>query len=148
MSLESHENLWGAVTGGKPVQKDAIYADPKDVRPFEFNREVVKVFPDMIGRSVPGYYLATELLGNLVGRFAQPGTRIYDLGCSLGAGSWTIQHHMGANTPEIVAVDNSPAMVEKFRENLSKSSASLDIDVRCEDVRETELSNASVVVLN
>ena len=52
---------------------------------FRFDEQVVKVFPDMITRSVPGYELVVPMIGMLARRYAQPGSRIYDLGCSLGA---------------------------------------------------------------
>ena len=110
-----------SVDSDNTSRPDRIYSTSQnDVEPFEFNERVVTVFPDMIGRSVPGYWLATELTGVVCNRFYEPGTRIYDLGCSLGAASWTIQHYLGDRVSEIIAIDNSKPMIEKFQQNLRK----------------------------
>ncbi|MFB3079079.1 MAG: hypothetical protein ACE1Y4_13855, partial [Lysobacterales bacterium] len=52
---------------------------------FEFNDEVANVFPDMLRRSIPGYAATIQAIGMLASRYVQPGSRCYDLGCSLGA---------------------------------------------------------------
>jgi len=43
---------------------------------FRFDEKVVRVFPDMISRSVPGYELVVPMVGMLARRFAQPGSKI------------------------------------------------------------------------
>src|SRR5690606_3194721 len=69
-----------------PPTKDQIYAEPLNViAGFAFDERVVAVFPDMIQRSVPGYSTIIAMTGVLAERYAQPNTRCYDLGCSLGA---------------------------------------------------------------
>ena len=40
----------------------------------------------MIKRSVPGYTTIIATTGLMAGRYSQSGSRLYDLGCSLGAG--------------------------------------------------------------
>lgn len=50
----------------------------EQVPDFVFNEDVVRVFPDMIKRSVPGYPTIVENLGVLAARFAQPHTALYD----------------------------------------------------------------------
>src|SRR5690606_24769460 len=49
---------------------------------------------------------------------------------------------------EIIAVDNSPAMVERATALLATEAGLIPVTQRCEDVRTTVLENASVVVLN
>jgi len=44
----------------------------------------------------------------------------------------------------VIAVDNSPAMIEKCRQR----HAGLEIDWRCADIREQQIEDASLVVLN
>ncbi len=67
------------------MAKDTIFADKKDtIPPFEFNEEVTSVFDDMIKRSVPFYLESLKRQCQMTLRFYQPGTRIYDLGCSHG----------------------------------------------------------------
>ncbi|MBL6696669.1 MAG: carboxy-S-adenosyl-L-methionine synthase CmoA, partial [Luminiphilus sp.] len=68
------------------TNRDTIYAQTLgDPGLFTFNKDVVGVFPDMINRSVPGYATVISMTGLLAARYARTGTRIYDLGCSLGA---------------------------------------------------------------
>ncbi len=115
---------------------------------FRFDEQVVKVFPDMIARSVPGYELVVPMIGLLARRYAQTGSRIYDLGCSLGAASLAMSMALRTEGVKIIAVDNSAAMVSRCRENVADGSGSVPIDVRLENMLDTQIENASVVVLN
>ena len=125
--------------------KDRVFAKAlSDVRAFEFNDTVANVFQDMISRSVPGYSLLLHMIGLYADIFIQPGSRIYDLGCSLGEATLVIADRAGDIDCEIIAVDNSAAMISKCEQ----LQASKKIRWRCEDIRQTEISNASMVVLN
>jgi tRNA (cmo5U34)-methyltransferase len=128
--------------------KDSIYANPLgQVAAFNFDEAVVDVFPDMIQRSVPGYSAMISAIGLLAGRFGQDNSYCYDLGCSLGAASLAMHHQIKAENCQIVAVDNSDAMVSRFRSGL-QAIPNAQIDVQCADIRDIEIVNASVVVLN
>ena len=116
-----------------------------DVRAFAFNETVANVFQDMISRSVPGYALLLHMIGLYADIFIQPGSRIFDLGCSLGEATLVIADRAKDIDCEIIAVDNSAAMINKC-EQLPDSFKK--IEWRCEDIRQTEISNASMVVLN
>jgi len=115
---------------------------------FMFDEKVVRVFPDMISRSVPGYELVVPMIGMLARRYAQPDSRIYDLGCSLGASSLAMALAVQAEGAEILAVDNSEAMVAKCRQRVAESDAVIPVEVRLENILDTKIENASVVVLN
>jgi tRNA (cmo5U34)-methyltransferase len=115
---------------------------------FRFDEQVVKVFPDMIARSVPGYELIVPMIGMLARRYAQADSQIYDLGCSLGAASLAMSLAVRAGGSKIIAVDNSEAMVVRCRENLAEKNGAVPIDVRLQNMMETTIENASVVVLN
>ena len=52
---------------------------------FAFDEQVVHVFPNMISRSVPGYWEVNQKTAIWAKQFYQSGTVIYDLGASLGA---------------------------------------------------------------
>jgi SAM-dependent methyltransferase len=126
--------------------KDRVFSERLgNVKPFEFNETVANVFQDMISRSVPGYELLLRMIGLYAGIFVQPGSRVFDLGCSLGEASLVIAEQAHARDCEIVAVDNSSAMIAKCNQHelLPKN-----IEWRCQDIRQTEISNASMVVLN
>ena len=115
---------------------------------FRFDEQVVKVFPDMIARSVPGYELVVPMIGLLARRYAQDDSRIYDLGCSLGAASLAMSMALRSSGVDIVAVDNSEAMVNRCRKNVDDSGVPVPIDVRLQNMLDTRIENASVVVLN
>lgn len=133
----------------KHSREDAIYAEPQEkIVDFEFNENVARVFPDMIRRSVPGYGSMITMLGLMAERYAQPGSNIYDLGCSLGAASLAMRRRIKPHDCQIIAVDNSAAMVEGCRHNIDNDLSPIEVDVRCEDIREINYQNASVVVLN
>ena len=126
--------------------KDRVFSKAlSEVKPFEFNKTVANVFQDMISRSVPGYALLLHMIGLYADIFIQPDSRIFDLGCSLGEATLVIADRAKDRDCEIIAVDNSVAMISKC-EQLPHSPQK--IEWRCEDIRQTEISNASMVVLN
>lgn len=136
-------------------ERDTIFGeDFQQARDFVFDERVVRVFPDMIRRSVPGYGLIVPSLALMAMRFVQPGSRIYDLGCSLGAVSFAIREAIGEMDTRIIAVDKSREMIDGLRKNLDDPSISGDrsaavpIETVEADVLETEVKDASVVVLN
>lgn len=124
-----------------------MFAKPRaDVTDFVFDAEVAAVFPDMINRSVPGYAAIVNMIGLLTGEHAVPGTRLYDLGCSLGASSLAMANGLRAEKCNIVAVDNAAAMLERAREFTADSPQPIEFQLG--DIRDMPLSSASVVVLN
>jgi tRNA (cmo5U34)-methyltransferase len=128
---------------------DTLFATPRDhIVDFAFDASVASVFPDMIRRSVPGYGEIIALTGLLAERYAQPGSRCYDLGCSLGAASLSMRRRIPHADCSIVAVDNAPAMLEQARANLEQAPGIVPVELRCADVREVAIEDASVVVLN
>lgn len=128
--------------------KDSLYANPLgEINAFKFDEAVVDVFPDMIQRSVPGYSTMISAIGLLAGRFSRENSICYDLGCSLGAATLAMRQQITAKNCRIVAVDNSEAMANRFRRNL-QSGTGVPVDVLCGDIRDLEIKNASVVVLN
>ncbi len=129
--------------------KDSLYANPlQEIGDFTFDDQVVDVFPDMIRRSVPGYQTIINAIGLLAGRYAQDHSHCYDLGCSLGAASLSMRQSIQAEHCKIIAVDNSLAMIEQFRENQFAHSGHVHVDAICADVRDIEITQASVVVVN
>lgn len=128
--------------------KDTIYSQPQQVGEFRFDQSVAEVFPDMIQRSVPGYNTIVDSIGQLCGQYAQAHSHVYDLGCSLGAASLAAAKYIQANDCHIIAVDNSEAMVERCRLHVSAFKAQTPIQVRCEDIQNIKLTNASCVIMN
>ncbi|HIM07441.1 MAG: carboxy-S-adenosyl-L-methionine synthase CmoA [Gammaproteobacteria bacterium] len=131
----------------KDKTKDTIYRTTDEpVKPFEFNKRVVDVFPDMIERSVPGYPLTISMIGVMADDYVQDDTNVYDLGCSLGAVSLAIQQGLKNKKGNIKAIDNSQAMIDACIENVPNENN--DIEFILNDVLDVDIVNASVVVMN
>ena len=134
------------------MARDRVFSEPRaQIVDFVFDDTVAAVFPDMIRRSVPGYELVVPMTGLLAARTVSDvsAPRIYDLGCSLGATTLAILRALtalGTKAPDlsIVAVDNSPAMLEQAR------AAVTDTRVRFleADVRTLPLEPACAVTMN
>ena len=131
-------------------KQDEIYASPlNEIIDFDFDEKVAEVFPDMIQRSVPGYGTMISTIGILAAKYAQPSSRCYDLGCSLGAVSLSMRQRINQPDCKIIAVDNSEAMVERGMELLaSDSSSRVPVEMVCADIQDIVIEDASVVVLN
>jgi tRNA (cmo5U34)-methyltransferase len=129
--------------------RDKLYADPlKEIVDFRFDADVASIFPDMINRSVPGYATVISLIGVIAAQFAQVNSRIYDLGCSLGAATLAMRQQVAVKKVEFVAVDNSEAMIHRCREFLQADKNAVPVDLVCAGLQDIQIENASVVVLN
>ena len=134
----------------KPIQnKDRIFAETKLPGDFVFDEEVASVFEDMINRSVPGYSTIIAMIGVLAEKYCQEQSRIYDLGCSLGGATLAAVDRVECLDFSAVAIDNSAAMIDRLQTKLtSLPQFASKIECRCEDLSDSEITNASVVVLN
>ena len=110
--------------------KDTIYADPlREAGLFTFDENVARVFPDMIKRSVPGYTTIVAMTGLIAQRYASPGSRLYDLGCSLGASTLAMRQNLRSEDCRIVGVDNSQAMLERCRNIIDTDTHETPVDL-------------------
>lgn len=129
------------------MSKDNIYSEQQNVVDFVFDENVANVFSDMIRRSVPGYESIITMLGVFAEQYVQPGSSVYDLGCSLGAATLSMRSRLKNTACQMIAIDNSAAMVEKCRVNVNLASGP-DVEVHCVDIRNVEINQASLAVLN
>lgn len=131
------------------MSKDHIYAEPlAHIQDFQFDEHVAEVFPDMIQRSVPGYQTIIQTIGKLTSRYQQADSHYYDLGCSLGAATLAMRRNISAEGARVIAVDVSPAMVERCERHLQVFKSDIPVDVKLADIRQTDIHNAAVVVVN
>ena len=129
--------------------KDNIYTDNESmIVDFSFDEKVVKVFPDMIRRSVPGYESIITMIGLLAEEYAQQDSNIYDLGCSLGAATLAMIRNVKESGCNIIAVDNAKAMIEKCQSNPDFKNNHIETTWRYSDIQDIDIDNASVVVMN
>ena len=126
---------------------DNIFALPiEKIGQFTFDEEVVKVFPDMIRRSVPGYASVLSMVGVLGQRYCSAGTVAYDLGCSLGAGTLILQQAIPEDC-KIIAIDDSRAMLDEFESQLAVRKQT-NIHTLHADIRAVDYEPCSFVMLN
>lgn len=129
--------------------RDTLFSAPiASLGDWTFDERVAEVFPDMIQRSVPGYSNIISMIGMLAERFVKPNTQVYDLGCSLGAATLSVRRNIAAEGCKIIGVDNSPAMVERCRRHIDAYKAPTPVEIIEGDIRDIEIENASMVVLN
>ena len=112
--------------------------------PFSFNEEVTQVFENMIKRSVPGYISSLKIIEEITTKLFQKDSNFYDLGCSLGAVSHQVSDIVRTKNGNILAVDNSEAMINSCKSRIKDSHISFILD----DITKIEIENASVVSLN
>lgn len=134
-----------------PMSRDQVFATTAARgSDFEFNEEVAAVFDDMLVRSVPFYTEQQAVIQEAAQKFYQPGTYVYDLGCSTATTLIRLAKALGPQA-RLIGFDNSQPMLDKARLNVDKAGCAAQIELRCldlnADVTSAELINASVVTL-
>ncbi len=131
-----------------PSTRDQVFNEeiPR-AKDFKFGANVANVFDDMVNRSVPFYEEMQRMVAELSGDHAQPGSRVYDLGCSTG----TTMANMSPLLPEnvkMIGVDDSDEMLKKCRIKLDQLCPPGSYELLCSDIAaDGIIHNASVVVL-
>ena len=93
--------------------RDNLFNKQSDIADFRFDQEVVKVFDDMVRRSVPGYDSMIQMIGLIARMYGQDNTNYYDLGSSTGAITLSIALNNKSKNNQFFAIDNSKEMVEQ-----------------------------------
>lgn len=136
---------------------DTLFTTPLDKNArFSFDEYVVACFPDMIRRSVPGYGQMLAMLPIFAKRHLayrqtyqdKKVSRIYDLGCSLGAVSFALADKFAPSDLHLVAVDISKPMIEKARTVMQEHYPCHQIDFVLDDVNHITLEKCDMIVLN
>lgn len=130
--------------------RDRIFVEPCDpVEKFTFSRDVAEVFDDMIRRSVPLYEEIQRMTVEVAVRFAQPRSRVYDLGCATGTTLSLLIAAIHLPGVQFIGVDNSDAMLSKAKDRLADAISGRNVVLRQADLNEMrEFSPASVIILN
>jgi tRNA (cmo5U34)-methyltransferase len=130
---------------------DNIFSTPQTSSPFAFDSQVAEVFPDMIKRSVPGYSNIIDNIAKFAAHYTRHNSQCYDLGCSLGAASLAMScgiDEAKVNGVNIIAVDNSEAMLTRCAQHINAFKHSAPIQLIESDIQQITIKNASMVVLN
>jgi len=130
------------------MSKDRLFNKKMKPSSFSFNQEVAEVFPDMLERSIPGYRTTIDSIRFLASKYSKRGTNCYDLGCSLGASSIALGEGAVNNDCKIIAIDKSSFMTKRFSEIIKQEKLDLNIQIFNEDVLDTKITNASIVIMN
>lgn len=136
-------------TDDKIMAKDTLFSAPiAKLGDFTFDESVAEVFPDMIQRSIPGYSNIITAIGMLASRFVTENSNVYDLGCSRGAATLSARRNIDKTGVKIIGVDNSQPMVERCRQHINAYQSAVPVEIICDDIRQVEIKNASMVILN
>ena len=126
--------------------RDNLFNKQTDIADFRFDQDVVKVFDDMVRRSVPGYDSMIQMIGLIARMYGQDNTNYYDLGSSTGAITLSIALNNKSKNNQFFAIDNSKEMVEQCEKNLHNKVDNLQ--AICDDINQVKINSASIVVLN
>ena len=126
--------------------RDQLFDNQIDIADFRFDANVVKVFDDMVRRSVPGYDSMIQMIGLIARMYGQENTNYYDLGSSTGAISLSIALNNKHKNNQFFAIDNSQDMINQCKKNLNNKVNNLQ--TICADINQINIQNASIVVLN
>ena len=118
--------------------RDNLFNNNVDIADFRFDADVVKVFDDMVRRSVPGYDSMIQMVGLVARMYGQDNTYYYDLGSSTGAISLALALNNKNKNNTFIAIDNSAEMVKKCQANLSNKIDNLQ--VLCSDITGAEIT--------
>lgn len=131
------------------MNKDNVFADKQDqVKPFEFNENVTRVFDDMLNRSVPFYKETIHRQSQMARSFYQEGTRIYDMGCSHGNLGIKICDQFTDTPFTLIGVDSSRPMIDRYAARLKSADKAAGVHLVCGLLENLKIENASVVLIN
>lgn len=130
-------------------EKDTLFKGSPSVPEgsFQFNEPVVRVFPDMIERSVPGYRELLELTPLLVKNAVGPNGLVYDLGCSLGAATLAARRAIQAPGARIIGIDNSAQMVKRCQTIIAEDNSAVAVDIIQADITNHPFERADLFLM-
>lgn len=102
----------------------------------------------MINRSVPLYADVQRVIPLLIGALPPDTVRIVDLGCSTGTSLIRLAQALPGRQLELIGVDNSQPMLDKFTEKLDALNLQGCSNIVCSDIQSFEFNDASVVLMN
>jgi len=114
--------------------KDRIFAERREaIADFRFGAEVAQVFDDMLSRSVPFYGEIQRMVAELAQDIVQPGSNVYDLGCSTGTTLLMLDRALPADV-RFIGVDDSSEMLSKCESKLLEHHVTRKVDLECADL--------------
>ncbi|MEQ8667399.1 MAG: carboxy-S-adenosyl-L-methionine synthase CmoA [Rhodospirillales bacterium] len=131
------------------TREDKFFADDMKVEDFVFDKKVATVFDDMVSRSVPLYADSQRMELQLATEFVQPGSNVYDIGCSTGTLLSAFSELMGEQDANLIGIDNSAPMLDEARKKIEERGQQDRISfVQADAEKDMGMENASVVFMN
>jgi tRNA (cmo5U34)-methyltransferase len=127
--------------------KDDLFDSGIWPKPFVFNEDVVRVFDDMVSRSVPLYREVLACSAHWARDYYQADTHIIDVGCSTG----TLLELLGRfiePSASLIGIDSSRPMLEKARQKLTGVARSHRLELICAGAEDCSFDDSSVVLMN
>jgi tRNA (cmo5U34)-methyltransferase len=137
----------GPITpGGEPTDDIFTKSGPR-ASDFAFDATTVRVFDNMVSRSVPFYGEIQRMTAELSLEFAAPGSSVYDLGCSTGTTLMALESHLDPSIG-FIGFDNAPDMIDRARQKLATFPSVRRRDIRLVDLHQPfAIENASVTIM-
>jgi tRNA (cmo5U34)-methyltransferase len=134
------------------VAKDQLFLDENyQVEKFVFDQQVANCFDDMAKRSIPFYQEIHRIIGEIALKLPlSPDAPIYDLGCSTGSTIEVLASQLlAANIDQtsFIGVDNSPEMIKKCQEKLSKTIPDQQLELACSDLTKYPFDRPSHLII-
>ena len=129
-------------------QPDRLFLERAGAVPFQFDRDVARVFDDMIARSVPLYDDVQRLIPALAGQLDHQPIRVIDLGCSTGRSLIGLIQALPDAPMELIGVDLSSEMLEQCRQRLEQVGAIDRVACIQSDLVDYPIESASLVLMN
>ncbi len=129
-------------------KKDQIFSERiAKIKDFQFHQQVAVVFDDMISRSVPLYNEIQKSTVDLLAKFIQPDTYIYDLGCASGTTLLLLAEAITDPSIKIVGIDNSEEMLKTCRYKLHEKGIT-SVELVNGDITNFAFQKSSAIILN
>ncbi|QRR03898.1 carboxy-S-adenosyl-L-methionine synthase CmoA [Dyadobacter sandarakinus] len=134
-------------TKPEPGKDDVFKEEITKVSDFKFGTTVVKVFDDMVSRSVPFYNEMQRMLGEIAADHVTEGSFLYDLGCSTGTTMIEVDQLIPSDV-KFIGIDESQEMLDKCGLKLREAGFVRPFELVAGDLHEPlPIKNASVVIL-
>lgn len=127
------------------MRDEVFRKEHPEIAEFAFDERVAAVFADMLKRSVVGYGTIISLIAVMAKKYAVPNTKIYDLGCSLGAVSLAVANNV---ENKILGFDISEPMIKEAQNLVAQAEKSGQISLFCEDITKISFEKSSFAALN
>ena len=137
----SHKDI--VLSGGY----DGMFASNNYPMPFEFNKDVAKIFDNMASRSIPLYKEVNYSVVEWAKSFYQKPAKIYDIGCSTGTTILSIAQNLDEPV-HFIGIDNSKPMIEQSKNKLKFIPAHHSLDLYSTDAMDVDYTDATMVVVN